>query len=104
MNCTAYTAGCTWTFSLHLLCLGVTTCRGNAVEEVSGVENVVAAVGREPPPALIVVVGTEPLRNKGVWTQLIDLLRGGATLIVIGVAEMPVDASRFNRFFARAGV
>ena len=62
-----------------------------------------AALGPKALPTLIIVIETT-LQKRDVWRALIDRLRAGATLVMVGLVGVPVDVSRMNRFFSRIGV
>ncbi|KAH6649480.1 hypothetical protein F5144DRAFT_607639 [Chaetomium tenue] len=74
------------------------------MERATKPEVALTMLNGEPPPSVILVTDGAITRQQKLCERVIDLLRGGTTVILAGCFSSMVTQGQFNRFFARLGL
>ena len=63
-----------------------------------------ALLNRQPPPSVILVADAAVARQRKMLERVIDLLRGGATVVLAGCFSSMASPGQLNRLFATMGL
>jgi ribonuclease HI len=74
------------------------------LELTSNEEAALSALGKKPPPSVILVADAAVISRRKIREAVIDRLRDGATVVLAGCFSSTVTAGQFNRFCARLGL
>jgi hypothetical protein len=74
------------------------------MERATKPEVAFSKLNEEPAPSVILVTDGAVTRQQKLCERLIDLLRGGSTVILMGCFSSSVTIGQFNRFFTRLGL
>lgn len=74
------------------------------MERATTTEVALNMLNEEPPTSVILVTDGAVTRQRMLCERLIDRLRGGATVILMGCFSSGVTMGQFDRFFARLGL
>ncbi|KAK3290992.1 uncharacterized protein B0H64DRAFT_411105 [Chaetomium fimeti] len=74
------------------------------MERATKAEAALSMLSKQPPPSVVLVTDGAVTRHQKLCERLIDLLRGGTTVILGGCFSGMVSLGQFNRFFTRIGL
>jgi ribonuclease HI len=74
------------------------------MERATKPEVAFSMLNADPAPSVILVTDGTVTRQQKLCERLIDLLRSGSTVILMGCFSSSVTMGQFNRFFARLGL
>ncbi|ETS75279.1 hypothetical protein PFICI_12223 [Pestalotiopsis fici W106-1] len=72
--------------------------------QASGETSALQLLGLEVPPTVILITDGAVARLTKVWERIIDLLRGGVTVVLAGFFSSSLNEGQFTRLFAKIGL
>ncbi|KAI6352124.1 hypothetical protein MCOR25_009540 [Pyricularia grisea] len=80
------------------------TAKASSVQMAGTVDEAFSKLNQSPPPSVILVADGAITRQRKLFERVIDLLRGGATVVLAGCFSSFVNSGELDRTFATIGL